>query len=175
MPVYHFGELIPQIDPDAWIAPGVQIIGNARIDALAGIWFGTVMRADNDLIHIGEGSNIQDGCVLHNDAGTPVIIEPYVTVGHQVLLHSCHVGHGSLVGMQSVLMSRSRIGRSSLVAAGSLVTEGKVFPDGVLIMGRPAKAVRELTDDEMAQMQITTRRYIDKAQRYAKALREQHV
>lgn len=175
MPIYRLGEKVPQIDATAWIAPGVQIIGQAQIDAYASVWFGTVIRADNDLVHIGENSNIQDGCVVHNDKGTPVIIDANVTVGHQVMLHSCQVGQGSLIGMQSVLLSGARIGRDSLVGAGSLVTEGKVFPDGVLVMGRPARVVRELTEADRALIQESVRGYKEKAQMYMRELKEVHV
>lgn len=175
MSIYQFENHSPIISADAWIAPDVQIIGQAQIDALASIWFGTVIRADNDHIHIGEGSNIQDGCILHNDISRPLIVEPYVTVAHQVMLHDCYIGSNTLIGMQSALLSRSRIGKNSMVGAGSLVTERKVFPDGVLIMGSPARVIRELTDEEIQYIKTVTKNYIEKSKRYAQSLIKKHV
>lgn len=172
MSLYALGNLKPQIASNAWIAPDVQIIGNAQIDAFASVWFGSVIRADNDLIHIGEGSNIQDNCTLHVDVGEPIIIEPYVSIGHQAMLHACHVGTGSLIGMQSVLLSRCRIGNYSLVGAGSVVKEGQVFPDGVLIVGAPARIVRELTEAEINGIREGTQWYIDKGIFYTRELRK---
>jgi len=171
MPLYQLGDLKPQVASDAWIAPDVKIIGNARIDSRASVWFGSILRADNDLIHIGEGSNIQDGCILHQDVGAPLIVEPYVSVGHQAMLHACHVGSGSLIGMQAVLLSRSRIGKNCLVGAGTLVKEGQIFPDGVLIVGAPARVVRELTEEEIAGLQDAVQWYLEKGQYYAKELK----
>lgn len=175
MTIYQFENHSPIISPEAWVAPGVHIIGQTQIDALASIWFGTVIRADNDQIHIGEGSNIQDGCILHNDFAAPLIIEPYVTVGHQVMLHGCHISTNTLIGMQSTLLSHARIGKNSIVGAASLVTEHKVFPDGVLIMGSPAKVIRELTDEEIQYTQTVTQNYIKKSKRYAQTLIKKYV
>lgn len=175
MPIYQFGNRVPRIDARAWVAPGAHVIGKVQLDAWASIWFGAVLRADNGEIHIGEGSNIQDNCVVHNDKGLSVVVESYVTVGHQAILHSCHVGTGTLIGMQSILQSRSRIGKNSLVGAGSLVTKGQIFPDGVLIFGRPAKVIRELTDEELRNTQLATQRYIDELQICTQELKEIHV
>lgn len=172
MPLYQFGKLIPQVAADAWVAPSADIIGQARLDQGASVWFGTVIRADNDLVHIGKGSSVQDNCTIHVDVGGPVIIGPNVSIGHQAMLHACHIGEGSLIGMQAILLSGCRIGRNCLVAAGALVTERKVFPDGVLIMGAPAKVIRELTPDEIEGIHAGTRWYVEKAQHYAQELQE---
>jgi carbonic anhydrase/acetyltransferase-like protein (isoleucine patch superfamily) len=172
MPLYQFGKLMPQVAKDAWIAPSADIIGQARLDPEASVWFGTVIRADNALVHIGKGSSVQDNCTIHVDVDGPVIIEPNVSIGHQAMLHACHIGEGSLIGMQAILLSGCRIGRNCLVAAGALVTERKVFPDGVLIMGAPAKVVRQLTPEEIAGIHEGTRWYVEKSQHYAQELKE---
>ena len=170
MPVYQFGDLTPKISPKAWVAPSADIIGNVQIDAFASIWFNTVLRGDVDFIHIGEKSNIQDGCILHNDHGYPLIVEPFVTIGHKTMLHSCFIREGSLIGMQATLLSNCRIGRNSIVAAGALVTEGKVFPDGVLVMGTPAKVVRELTQEDLQKIHQNTENYAKKTTLYTTGL-----
>lgn len=175
MSIYQLGNLIPNISPDAWIAPGAQVIGNVQIDAHVSIWFNAVLRGDIEHIHIGENSNVQDGSVLHSDYGYPLIVEPFVTIGHKVMLHSCHIGEGSMIGMQATLLNNCRIGRNSIVAAGSLVTEGKSFPDDVLIMGSPAKVVRDLTEKDIQKIQQNTRDYIEKAKQYAKELAKINV
>lgn len=172
MSLYQLGDFRPRVAPTAWLAPTAQIIGNVQIDAYASVWFNVVIRADNDLVHIGEGSNVQDGTMIHLDQGYPVIISPNVVVGHMAMLHSCVVGENSLIGMGATLLSRSRIGRNSIVAAGSLVTEGKEFPDGVLIMGSPAKVVRELTEKDFAMIQHAIDDYREKGARYSRALQE---
>jgi len=170
MPIYQFDSLTPHISPDAWIAPSTDIIGSVQIDAFASIWFNTVLRGDINHIHIGEKSNIQDGCVLHTDYDSPLIVDPFVSVGHQAMLHSCFIGEGSLIGMQAVLLNNCRIGRNSIVAAGALVPECKIFPDGVLLMGAPAKIVRELTEEEIQKVHHNTQHYVEKAQQFAAKL-----
>lgn len=172
MAIYTFGKLKPQVAADAWIAPSADVIGQVHLDQGTSVWFGVVIRADNDVVHIGKGSSIQDNCTLHVDVGGPVIIEPNVSIGHQAMLHACHIGEGSLIGMQAILLSGCRIGRNCLVAAGALVTEGKVFPDGVLIMGVPAKVVRELTPEEIENIHEGTRWYVEKSQHYAQQLQQ---
>lgn len=166
MPIYQLDQLVPQISSRAWVAPSADIIGDVRLDADAGVWFHAVLRGDIEYIHIGKGANIQDGSVLHSDYGIPLVVEPFVTVGHQAMLHSCHVGEGSLIGMKATLLNHSRIGKNSIVAAGALVTEGKTFPDGVLIMGSPAKIVRELSDEDIAKIHQNTQNYIERIRRY---------
>jgi carbonic anhydrase/acetyltransferase-like protein (isoleucine patch superfamily) len=172
MPLYQFGKLTPQVANNVWVAPSADVIGQVRLDAEASVWFGTVIRADNALVHIGAGSSVQDNCTIHVDVDGPVIIEPNVSIGHQAMLHACHIGEGSLIGMQAILLSGCRIGRNCLVAAGALVTERKEFPDGVLIMGAPAKVVRQLTPEEIAGIHEGTRWYVEKAQHYAEQLQE---
>jgi carbonic anhydrase/acetyltransferase-like protein (isoleucine patch superfamily) len=142
------------------------------LEERASVWFGAVLRGDTEALHVGRGSNIQDGTVVHADPGYPVHIGANVTVGHQAMLHGCTVGDGSLIGIQSVVLNGARIGRHCLVGAGSLVTEGKEFPDGSLIMGVPAKVVRQLTPGQIEDLQRSAERYIANAQRFKNGLRK---
>ncbi len=146
-------------------------MGRVRLLPRSSVWFGAVLRGDNEPIVIGEESNIQDGSVLHTDPGYPLEVGARVTVGHQAMLHGCTIGEGSLIGIQAVILNGARIGRNCLVGAGALVTEGKQFPDGVLIIGSPARVVRELDPKDIAAMHANTRHYVERALRYPDALR----
>jgi carbonic anhydrase/acetyltransferase-like protein (isoleucine patch superfamily) len=169
--LYELDGVAPQLGPDAWVADSAQVIGDVVLGAQVGIWFGAVLRGDTERLVVGEGSNIQDLSLVHTDAGFPVHIGARVTVGHQVTLHGCRVGDGSLIGMQSVVLNGAQIGRNCLVGAGSLVTEGKVFPDGVLIMGSPARVVRELTPAQLEGLQRSAAHYMTNAARFQRGLR----
>ena len=171
MAIYQLGDDAPRIHPSAWVAESAQVIGRVALGAQASIWYGAVLRGDNDWITIGERSNIQDGCVLHTDDGAPLTLGDGVTVGHQVMLHGCTVGDNSLIGIQSVILNGARIGRNSIVGAGALVTEGKEFPDGVLIVGRPAKVVRELTPEQIERLKWSAAHYVDNAERHRTQLK----
>jgi len=171
MAIYQLGDDAPRIHPSAWVAESAQVIGRVALGAQASIWYGAVLRGDNDWITIGERSNIQDGCVLHTDDGAPLTLGDDVTVGHQVMLHGCTVGDNSLIGIQSVILNGARIGRNSIVGAGALVTEGKEFPDGVLIVGRPAKVVRELTPEQIERLKWSAAHYVDNAERHRTQLK----
>jgi carbonic anhydrase/acetyltransferase-like protein (isoleucine patch superfamily) len=166
MAIYQLNEHIPQIAPSAWVAASAQVIGRVELSAGASVWFGAVLRGDNELLFIGKGSNVQDGSVIHSDMGYPLHLGENITVGHQATLHSCTVGDGSLIGIQAVVLNGAKIGKHCLVGAGALVTEGKVFPEGSLILGSPAKAVRQLTPEEIAGMQRNAAHYVLNAQRY---------
>ena len=173
MPLYSLDNLAP-IVPDKdryWIAPDAQVVGNVRLGVDSSVWFGAVIRGDNDPISIGARSNIQDGSVLHSDPGSPLTIGEGVTVGHKVTLHGCEIGDNSLIGIGSVILNRAVIGRDSIVGAGSLVTEGKVFPDGVLIVGSPARVVRELTVEQIKGLRRSAVHYVDNARRFANSLK----
>ena len=172
MAIYALGELAPQIDDTAWVADSAQVMGDVELAAGVNIWFNAVLRGDNTKLAIGRGSNIQDGAVLHSDAGFPLTLGEHVSVGHQVMLHGCTVGDGSLIGIQSVILNGARIGRNCLVGAGSLVTEGKEFEDGSLIMGRPAKVVRMLTPEQLESQRRIAARYVEKAQVYKAGLKK---
>ena len=171
MALYALDDLIPQVDPTAWVAEQASVIGQVTIGPQAGIWYGAVLRGDTAPIHIGARSNVQDNSVLHVDMNVPLVIGEDVTVGHQVVLHGCTVGDGSLIGIQAVVLNGARIGRNCLVGAGALVTEGKVVPDGSLIMGSPAKVVRELSPEALERMRRSAAFYVHNAQRHRGGLR----
>ena len=143
MAIYQLDEDIPQIAASAWIADSAEVMGRVHVGERSSVWFNTVIRADNESIRIGDESNIQDGTVLHCDPGKPLNIGRGVTVGHQVMLHGCTIGDGTLIGIGAVVLNQAVIGKNCLVGAGALVTEGKEFPDGSMILGSPAKAVRD--------------------------------
>ena len=149
MAIYALDGVAPQVDPSAWVADSAQVMGAVTLGADASIWFGTVVRGDTETITIGRGSNIQDGSVMHADVGKPIVVGNHVTVGHKVMLHGCTIGDESLIGIGAVVLNGAKIGRNCLVGAGALVTEGKEFPDGSMIIGSPAKAVRQLTPEQM--------------------------
>jgi carbonic anhydrase/acetyltransferase-like protein (isoleucine patch superfamily) len=171
MAIYQLGEDRPDIAPDAWVADNASVIGRVRLLPGSSVWYGAVIRGDNHLITVGEQSNVQDGSVLHTDDGIPLVLGRGVTVGHQVMLHGCTVGDGSLVGIQSVILNGARIGRHCLVGAQSLVTEGKEFPDGALIMGSPAKVVRMLTPEQIQRLDFSAAHYVEQAARHRLAQR----
>jgi carbonic anhydrase/acetyltransferase-like protein (isoleucine patch superfamily) len=166
MALYRIGDDAPRLAPDAWVAESAAVVGRVALGAGASVWYGAVLRGDNEWITIGERSNIQDGSVLHTDMGSPLTIGADVTVGHQVMLHGCTIGDNSLIGIQSVVMNGATIGRNCIVGAGSLVTEGKAFPDNSLIMGSPAKAVRTLTDEQAAGLRQGAANYVANAARH---------
>jgi carbonic anhydrase/acetyltransferase-like protein (isoleucine patch superfamily) len=172
MPIYQIDQKTPQIAASAWVAPNATVIGDARLGDNVSIWWNAVLRGDNDPIHIGANSNIQDGSVLHTDEGVPMHIGANVTVGHMVMLHGCTVGDNSLIGIGSVILNRAVIGKHSIVGANTLIPEGKVFPDGVLIVGSPGKVVRELSEEEKARLQKSADHYVDNTRRYANRLVE---
>ena len=164
MSIYQLGEHAPTIAASAFIADSANIIGKADIQENASIWFDVTIRGDNELITVGAGSNVQEGCVLHTDPGYPLTIGTNVTVGHQAMLHGCTIAEGSLIGIQAVILNGAKIGRNSLVGAGALVTEGKEFPDNSLIIGSPAKAVRTLSEEDIARMHVNTHHYVERGQ-----------
>jgi carbonic anhydrase/acetyltransferase-like protein (isoleucine patch superfamily) len=169
VPIYKLGEHAPTIHESVFVADTATIVGKVTLEENASVWFGAAIRGDNEPIAIGPGSNVQEGAVLHTDPGRPLTIGRDVTVGHQAMLHGCTVGDGSLIGIQAVVLNGAVIGRNCLVGAGSVVTENKTFPDRSLILGAPARVVRELTDAEvegLTQSAVTyvARRDLFKAQ-----------
>ena len=170
MTCYKLGDKTPQLGENAWIAPNATVTGDIRLGKSASIWFNATLRGDNDPIHIGDNTNIQDGSVLHTDEGVPMHIGNDVTVGHLVMLHGCTVGDGSLIGIGSVILNRVVIGKGCIVGANTLIPEGKVFPDRVLIVGSPGKVVRELTDADVANLKKSAAHYVDNAARYQRDL-----
>lgn len=168
---YAIDHKTPQVASDAWIADSAQVIGDVTLGAKASVWFGAIARADNEPMTIGAGSNVQEAAVLHSDPGYPLTIGENVTVGHQVVLHGCTVGDGSLIGIGAVVLNGARIGKNCLVGAGALVTEGKVFPDGSLIVGSPAVVKRELTPEQIEGLAQSSKHYVNNAQRFFRGLR----
>jgi carbonic anhydrase/acetyltransferase-like protein (isoleucine patch superfamily) len=166
MALYRIGDAAPRVEPGAWVADSATVLGRVALERDANVWYGAVLRGDNEWITVGERSNVQDGCVLHTDMGFPLTLGADVTVGHQVMLHGCTIGDNSLVGIQSVVMNGARIGRNCIVGAGSLVTEGKEFPDNSLIVGSPARVVRTLTDDQVARLKASAAHYVHNAARH---------
>ncbi len=171
MAIYQLGDDAPRIASTAWVADSAQVIGRVALAEGASVWFGAVLRGDNEWISVGARSNIQEGTVMHTDMGFPLTLGEDVTVGHQVMLHGCSVGDGALIGIQAVVLNGARIGRNCLVGAGAVVTEGKEFPDGWLILGSPAKAVRALSDEQLASMRGAAAHYVDNAERFRQTLR----
>jgi len=171
MPCYAIGDRQPVLHADAWVAEGATLIGSIILERDASIWFGCVLRGDNDYITIGEGSNIQDGCVLHTDPGICLTVGRDVTVGHQAMLHGCTIGEGSLIGIQAVILNHAVIGRHCLIGAGAFIPEGKEIPERSLVVGSPGRVQRELSDEEVERLVDSARRYVGNARRYRQALR----
>jgi carbonic anhydrase/acetyltransferase-like protein (isoleucine patch superfamily) len=171
--IYQLGERRVTLHPSAFVAPSADLIGSIVLEEKASVWFQVVARGDNDVITIGPESNVQDGSVLHTDGGIRLTLGRGVTVGHQVMLHGCEVGDYSLIGMSAVVLNRARIGRYCLVGANALVTEGKQIPDGSVLMGSPAKIVRQISDNERAVLEGSAAVYVQNAQRYRTQLLQQ--
>lgn len=172
MAVYELDGVAPQVDASAWIADSAEVMGNVSLGADASVWFGCVLRGDTERMSVGEGSNIQDLSVLHADFGQPLVIGERVTVGHQVVLHGCSIGDESLIGIGAVVLNGARIGKNCLVGAGALVTEGKVFADGSMIVGAPARVVRQLTPEQIEGLRRSAQHYIDNARRFKAGLKK---
>ncbi|HRC37410.1 MAG: gamma carbonic anhydrase family protein [Rubrivivax sp.] len=171
MAIYQLGDDAPRIAATAWVADNAQVIGRVELADDASVWYGAVLRGDNDRITVGARSNVQDGSVLHADAGFPLTLGADVTVGHQAMLHGCTVGDGSLIGIQAVVLNGATIGRRCLVGAGAVVTEGKEFPDGSLILGAPAKAVRSITPEQVERLRFGALHYVENAERHRRQLK----
>jgi acetyltransferase-like isoleucine patch superfamily enzyme len=170
MAIYELDGVAPRLADSVWVADSAQVIGNVELAADVSVWFGATIRGDTELIRVGSGSNIQDGSVLHADVAQPLTIGSHVTVGHKVMLHGCTVGDGSLIGIGAVVLNGAKIGKCCIVGAGALVTEGKEFPDGSMILGSPARAVRELTSEQQAGLLRSAAHYVENARRYRAGL-----
>lgn len=171
--IYRLGEACVELHPQSWVAPNAVLVGKVRLQAGASVWFNAVLRGDNELIDIGEHSNVQDGAVMHTDMGFPLALGKGVTVGHNAMLHGCSVGDYSLIGINAVILNGARIGRNCIIGANALIAEGKVIPDGSLVMGSPGKVVRELSDQQKKLLEASAAHYVHNAQRYARELEEQ--
>ena len=169
MQTYHSGaldEMTPQVHPEAWIAPGAVLVGAVTIGPRASVWYGSVLRADDDQIVVGAGCNIQDLCCLHVDEGEPAILAEQVTLGHRATVHGAYIGAGALIGIGAVVLGRARIGAGSLVAAGTVIRPGQHIPPGVLAAGVPGRVIRELTDEDRAPFADSAERYVQRAARH---------
>jgi len=172
MTAYRLGDRAPTLPPEGeyWIAANAVVAGHVILKKNASVWFGSVLRGDNEPITIGENSNVQDNCVLHTDMGRPLTIGDNVTVGHLVMLHGCEIGDGALVGIGAIVLNGAKIGRNSLVGAGALVTEGKEFPEGAMILGSPAKVARMLEPHQAARMSAGALHYVENWKRFKAGL-----
>jgi carbonic anhydrase/acetyltransferase-like protein (isoleucine patch superfamily) len=171
MPIYALTDATPDLASDSWVAPSADLIGAVRLGAGASIWFGAVVRADNGAIVIGARSNVQDGAVLHSDPHAPLTLGEDCTIGHRAVLHGCTIGDRVLIGMGATVLNHAVIGEDCVVGAGALVTEGKSFPPRSLIVGAPARAVKTLTDEQLAGLRMSAAVYVEKAKRYRDDLR----
>jgi carbonic anhydrase/acetyltransferase-like protein (isoleucine patch superfamily) len=173
MTEYILGDESPVVPDNGeyWVAPGASVIGRVILQKNVSIWFGAVLRGDNDPIVVGENSNVQDHAVLHTDAGVPLEIGDDVTIGHRAMIHGAIVGDGSLIGIGAILLNGARIGRSCIIGAGTLVAEGKVIPDGMVALGAPARVVREVTDAERQMLAASARHYVENWKRYRLGMR----
>lgn len=167
---YRLGDLRVETHPQSWVAPNATLIGKVRLQAGANVWFNAVLRGDNELIDIGENSNVQDGTVMHTDMGSPLTIGKGVTIGHNAMLHGCSVDDFSLIGINAVILNGAKIGKHCIIGANALIPEGKEIPDGSLVMGSPGKVVRELTDAQKKLLEASAAHYVHNAQRYARDL-----
>lgn len=170
--IYSLGERHVEFRGDYYVAPNAAVIGSVVLGRNASVWFNCVLRGDNDVISIGDNTNVQDASVLHVDEGVPLTLGDNVSIGHKVMLHGCMVGDNSLIGINAVILNHARIGRNSLVGASSLVTEGKEFPDGSLILGSPARVARALTEAEIAGLSQIADHYVEKSELYRTSLQE---
>ena len=169
---YALGDARVTTDGDAyWIAPTAVVIGKVKLAKNASVWWGSVLRGDNEPITVGEGSNIQDGCVLHTDPGYPLIIGRHVTVGHMAMLHGCVIGDNALIGIGAVILNGARIGANCLIGAKALIPEGKEIPDNSLVMGAPGQIKRQVSEEHIARMRHSAEHYVANWQRYKRDLR----
>ena len=174
MVIYALGDVTP-VFPETgnyWVAPGAQVMGNIVLKENASVWFGAVLRGDNDPIVIGENSNVQDGAVMHTDIGCPLTLGANVTVGHQAMLHGCTVGDNSLIGIGATVLNGAKIGRNCLIGAHALVGEGKEIPDNSMVLGMPGKVVRELGEDNEKMMLLSANIYVENWKRFKETLKE---
>ena len=171
--LYALGERRVQTDGDNfWIAPTAVVIGDVQLGKETSVWWHAVIRGDNDPITIGEGTNIQDGAILHSDPGFPLVIGERVTVGHMAMVHGCTIGDGTLIGINAVVLNGANVGKNCLIGAKALVTEGMEIPDNSLAVGAPAKVIREVTPENIARMELGAQSYIDRSYAYREHLRK---
>ncbi len=171
MSIYALGDKVPCFGEGSWIAHNATVIGAVEAGRDVSIWFNAVLRGDNDPIRIGDGTNIQDGAILHNDHGVPLTIGAKVTIGHMVMLHGCTIGDGSLIGINAVVLNNAVIGKNCIIGANALIPEGKVIPDRSLVVGSPGRVIRELSDEDVEHLKWNASHYVDNARLYEAELR----
>ncbi|MBL0944642.1 MAG: gamma carbonic anhydrase family protein [Hydrogenophaga sp.] len=172
MALYELDGVAPQVADSAWVADSAQVMGNVQLAEGSSVWFGAVLRGDTETITVGKHSNVQDGTVMHADYGFPLVVGERVTIGHQVMLHGCQIGDETLIGIGATVLNGAKIGKNCLVGARALVTEGKEFPDGSMILGSPAKVVRQLTPEQIEGLRRSAAHYVENAERYRKGLKK---
>jgi carbonic anhydrase/acetyltransferase-like protein (isoleucine patch superfamily) len=173
MTIYALGADTPQIHPDTWVAPNANLIGKVVMEEGSSVWFGCTIRADHEIILIGKGSNVQENCVMHIDAGYPLTIGENCTIGHKVMLHGCTIGDNSLIGMGATILNGAKIGRNCLIGAGALITENKEIPDNSLVMGAPGRVVRELDEKNAQRITMSALHYQENMRRFRAELKGQ--
>lgn len=171
MTVYSLDDLAPKIAEDAWVAPTAAVMGNVELGPQSSVWFGAVLRGDNDLIKIGAQSNIQDNSVLHTDPGMPLTVGEGVIVGHRVMLHGCTIGDNSLVGIGATILNGAVIGKNCIIGAHALITEGKVIPDNSMVVGAPGKVIKTLSEQHITMLRMNAEVYVNNAERFSKGLK----
>jgi len=169
--IYELGERKPTFRGDYYVAQNAAVIGTVVFEPNASVWWGATLRGDNDVITLGENVNVQDGSVLHTDGGVPMVLERNVSIGHLVMLHGCHIGENSLIGIGAIILNRAVIGKNCLIGAGSLIPEGKTIPDGSLVLGVPGKVVRALTPEEIRMNTWIAEHYVERGQAYLQGLK----
>lgn len=173
--IYSLDGIPPQIDPTAWVAPDANIIGRVVLEAGVSVWFGATLRGDNEEIRVGQGSNLQESCILHTDMGYPLVIGADCTIGHRAMLHGCTIGDGTLIGMGATILNGAKIGKGCLIGACALITEGKEIPDGSLVMGSPGKVIRDLDAEARARLLKSAAGYRANALRFRAGLRASEI
>ena len=167
---YRLGDARVETHPDSWVAPNATLVGKVKLEAGASVWFNAVLRGDNELIHVGENSNVQDGTVMHTDMGFPLTLGKGVTVGHNVMMHGCTVDDYSLIGINAVILNKAVIGKECIIGANALIPEGKVIPERSLVVGSPGRVIRTLTDNEIEHLKWNAQHYVDNARLYEQEL-----
>ena len=166
--IYDFEKNVPDVHPDAWVAPNATLIGKVKLEKNSSIWFNAVLRGDIELISIGENSNIQDGSVLHTDPGYNLNVGKGVTVGHMVMLHGCQISDDTLIGIGSIILNNAKIGKNCIIGANSLITENKIISDNSLVVGSPGRVIRKVTEEEIKAIHENAKHYVDGSKKYKK-------
>ena len=172
MALYSLDDISPKLHDSAWVAPSADVMGHVEMDENSSVWFGAVLRGDNEPIIVGANSNIQDMSVLHTDIGAPLTIGEGVTVGHKVTLHGCEIGDYSLIGMGATILNHAKIGKNCIIGAGALVTGGQIIPDGSLVLGVPAKVVKQLSEEQISKLKLSAQSYVLNAKRFRSGLKK---